>query len=256
MAGEWSNGAAAGLLISDQIQGRSSPWAKLYDPRRPSPKKYNKGGDTHSLVGSIDEIPRDQGGVIKRGKAKLAVHRAANGRVRALSASCTHAGCTVSWNNADLTWDCPCHGSRFSATGQVIHGPATKPLPSRKLPKAKTKRRRKKRRAPNGTRPPFNRGRSYDAARGARLNDARAKATANVWMIFAAGLYGSSPQCPLLALCGVALHMSLSVKCGPTELGSHEITAHGGQQGGQNKPGQGGQQQGGQNKPGQQGQQR
>ena len=45
----------------------------------------------------------------------------------------------------------------------------------------------------------------------------------------------------------------LSVKCGPTELGSHEITVHGGQQGGQNKPGQGGQQQGGQNKPGQQG---
>jgi glycine/D-amino acid oxidase-like deaminating enzyme/nitrite reductase/ring-hydroxylating ferredoxin subunit len=140
-----SNGAAAGLLISDQIQGRSNPWTKLYDPRRRSPKKYNKGDDTHSLVGSIDEIPRGQGGVIKRGKAKLAVHRAANGRTRAVSASCTHAGCTVSWNNADLTWDCPCHGSIFSASGQVVHGPATKPLPSRKFGKAKPIRRRKKR---------------------------------------------------------------------------------------------------------------
>jgi len=140
-----SNGAAAGLLISDQIQGRSNPWTKLYNPRRRSPKKYNKGDDTHSLVGSIGEIPPGQGGVIERGKAKLAVYRAANGRVRALSASCTHAGCTVSWNNADLTWDCPCHGSVFSVTGQVIHGPATEPLPSRKLAKDKPKRRRKKR---------------------------------------------------------------------------------------------------------------
>ena len=140
-----SNGAAAGLLISDQIQGRPNPWTKLYDPRRRAPKNYNKGDDSHSLVDSIDEIPRGQGGVIKRGKAKLAVHRAANGRVRALSASCTHAGCTVSWNNADLTWDCPCHGSVFSVTGQVIHGPATEPLPSRKLAKDKPKRRRKKR---------------------------------------------------------------------------------------------------------------
>src|SRR5262249_51553821 len=129
-----SNGAAAGLLISDQIQGRPNPWEKLYDPQRRGPKKYNKGDETHSLVNSIDEIHRGQRGVIKRGGAKLAVYRAANGRVRALSASCPHAGCIVSWNNADLTWDCPCHGSIFSAAGKVIHGPATKPLRTSKLP--------------------------------------------------------------------------------------------------------------------------
>src|SRR5262245_6837936 len=137
-----SNGAAAGLVISDQIQGRSNPWIKLYDPRRRGPKKYNKGDDTHSLVNRIAEIPLGEGGVIKRGKANLAVYRTANGRVRALSASCTHAGCTVTWNNADLTWDCPCHGSIFSITGKVIHGPATEPLPSRRIAKTKPKRGR------------------------------------------------------------------------------------------------------------------
>ena len=137
-----SNGAAAGLVISDQIQGHANPWVKLYDPRRPGPKTYNKGDDTHSLVSRIEEIALGQGGVLKRGKSKLAVYRSANGRVRAHSASCTHAGCTVTWNNADSTWDCPCHGSVFSSTGQVIHGPATEPLPSRKIAKTKSKRRR------------------------------------------------------------------------------------------------------------------
>jgi glycine/D-amino acid oxidase-like deaminating enzyme/nitrite reductase/ring-hydroxylating ferredoxin subunit len=135
-----SNGTAAGLLISDQIQGRSNPWMKLYDPQRRGPKKYNKGGETQSQVRNVDDIPRGHGGVIARGKTKLAVWKAANGRVRTLSASCTHAGCIVTWNNADLTWDCPCHGSVFSVDGEVIHGPAVKPLATRKLPKKSTRR--------------------------------------------------------------------------------------------------------------------
>jgi hypothetical protein len=52
-----SNGTAAGLLIADQIRGRANPWSELYDPRRRSPKKFNKGGDTQSSVRSIDDIP-------------------------------------------------------------------------------------------------------------------------------------------------------------------------------------------------------
>ena len=130
-----SNGTAGGLLICDQIQERPSPWAKLYDPRRDGPKKYNKGDDSHSLVRSIEDIPRGHGGVIKRGKTVLAVWKSKNGQPRAISASWTHAGCIVTWNNAELTWDCPCHGSVFSADGQVIHRPATKPLPVKQLPK-------------------------------------------------------------------------------------------------------------------------
>ena len=128
-----SNGTAAGTLICDQVQGRANPWSELYNPRRRAPKKYNKGGDSQSYVRSIDDVPRGHGGVLVRGKSKLAIWKSANGRVHALSGfSCTHAGCTVTWNNAELTWDCPCHGSMFSPTGEVLHGPAMKPLARKK----------------------------------------------------------------------------------------------------------------------------
>ena len=54
--------------------------------------------------------------------------RADDGEVFAVSAICTHMGCDVAWNGAERTWDCPCHGSRFRVTGEVLHGPATRPL--------------------------------------------------------------------------------------------------------------------------------
>jgi glycine/D-amino acid oxidase-like deaminating enzyme/nitrite reductase/ring-hydroxylating ferredoxin subunit len=136
-----SNGTAAGVSIADQIRAQPNSWASIYDPTRRSPKGFNQGGDTQSSVADIEAIPVGQGGVIKRGKQKLAVWKDMNGKPHALSASCTHLGCTVTWNNAERTWDCPCHGSMFSADGSVIHGPAVKPLAVKKLPSMWTRRR-------------------------------------------------------------------------------------------------------------------
>jgi glycine/D-amino acid oxidase-like deaminating enzyme/nitrite reductase/ring-hydroxylating ferredoxin subunit len=129
-----SNGTAAGILIADQILGRAPYWASVYDPMRKTPKKYNKGGDSQSLVQSLDDIGAGEGGVMNLGKGKIAVWKDTDGHPRAVSASCTHKGCTVTWNNADQTWDCPCHGSIFATDGSVIHGPAVEPLARRKLP--------------------------------------------------------------------------------------------------------------------------
>jgi Rieske Fe-S protein len=62
------------------------------------------------------------------GGRRVALHRRADGELLALSAACTHMGCTVAWNEAEETWDCPCHGSRFLADGRVVEGPAVRAL--------------------------------------------------------------------------------------------------------------------------------
>ena len=128
-----SNGTAAGLLMASEIATGSRPWGKLYDPTRPAPEDFHHSGDTQSLVDDVAQIAPGEGGVITRGEEKIAVWRDDNGDVHAVSASCTHKGCTVTWNNADRTWDCPCHGSMFEADGTVLHGPAREPLPPRTL---------------------------------------------------------------------------------------------------------------------------
>ena len=63
------------------------------------------------------------------GREKVAAYRAPDGVLTMVSATCTHMGCIVGWNDAERTWDCPCHGSRFTPQGAVISGPAEKPLP-------------------------------------------------------------------------------------------------------------------------------
>jgi len=123
-----SNGTATGILIADCICGRPNHWAKLYDDTRPYPNDFNAGSNSRSLVSDINDIAPGQGGVLTRGKEKIAVWRDTDGSAHGVSALCTHEGCIVTWNNADQTWDCPCHGSMFKADGTVIHGPAVEPL--------------------------------------------------------------------------------------------------------------------------------
>jgi glycine/D-amino acid oxidase-like deaminating enzyme/nitrite reductase/ring-hydroxylating ferredoxin subunit len=87
--------------------------------RRPS-----RDGD--ALVAALQ--PGD-GVVLPEGKGGRAVHRDVAGRLHAVSAVCTHEGCLVRFNRAQVSWDCPCHGSRFSVDGEVLSGPAVDDLP-------------------------------------------------------------------------------------------------------------------------------
>ncbi|MGH2808642.1 MAG: Rieske 2Fe-2S domain-containing protein, partial [Actinomycetota bacterium] len=62
------------------------------------------------------------------GVRNLAAYRDGDGELHVVSAICTHLGCIVSFNIAEKSWDCPCHGSRFAPDGTVLQGPAVKPL--------------------------------------------------------------------------------------------------------------------------------
>lgn len=98
------------------------------------PKEIAEYASTDVLIArtvtqNLSEIGPGEGGIVTTGDQKVAVYRAPDGAVTTVSATCTHMGCTVRWNPAETTWDCPCHGSRFAPTGEVLNGPAERPLP-------------------------------------------------------------------------------------------------------------------------------
>jgi nucleotide-binding universal stress UspA family protein/nitrite reductase/ring-hydroxylating ferredoxin subunit len=82
-----------------------------------------------TVVQIASELAAGEGGVIERRGEKLAVFVDTKGEQHLFSARCTHLGCTVGWNPAEKTFDCPCHGSRFGPDGEVVNGPAARPLP-------------------------------------------------------------------------------------------------------------------------------
>jgi nucleotide-binding universal stress UspA family protein/nitrite reductase/ring-hydroxylating ferredoxin subunit len=77
---------------------------------------------------TVDDLAPGHGGVVELDGSKVAAYRDDGGEVHVVSPRCTHMGCTVDWNDAEKTWDCPCHGSRYAWSGEVIEGPATKGL--------------------------------------------------------------------------------------------------------------------------------
>jgi Rieske Fe-S protein len=136
-----TQGTIAGILLTDLILGRENPWATLYDPSRKTLRAVGEfarenlnvawqytdwltGGD----AASPEEIAPGKGAVIRRGLSKAAVYRDEQGVLHQRSAVCPHLGCLVAWNEAEKTWDCPCHGSRFDRQGRVINGPANRDL--------------------------------------------------------------------------------------------------------------------------------
>jgi glycine/D-amino acid oxidase-like deaminating enzyme/nitrite reductase/ring-hydroxylating ferredoxin subunit len=140
-------GIAVPELLAAWVEGRDHPWRELFDTRRVrlrasagSLLKENANvamrffGDRVVKRGDVESIQPGDGRVVGAGLAQRAVYRDEQGALHALSARCTHLGCIVNWNSGERTWDCPCHGSRFSARGDVIMGPAVHGLEEREPP--------------------------------------------------------------------------------------------------------------------------
>jgi glycine/D-amino acid oxidase-like deaminating enzyme/nitrite reductase/ring-hydroxylating ferredoxin subunit len=151
-----THGTIAGILLRDLIVGRENLWVSLYDPSRKTPPAAGTFARedpkvpeeyahwlTPGEVSTVDEIKPGMGAVIRRGSSKFAISRDANCRLHACSAVCSHLGCIVSWNSTEHTWDCPCHGSRFSPDGKLLNGPALGPLEKPPLSWSTELRRRK-----------------------------------------------------------------------------------------------------------------
>jgi glycine/D-amino acid oxidase-like deaminating enzyme/nitrite reductase/ring-hydroxylating ferredoxin subunit len=133
---------AAAMLNSSIITGEKSPYEELFSPSRfhadPMIKTFitsNANIAGHLIAGKFDivhrqaeELQNDEGAVVRVNGKRAGAYRDASGELHVVDTTCTHMGCEVEWNEAERSWDCPCHGSRFSYTGSVIEGPAKQPL--------------------------------------------------------------------------------------------------------------------------------
>ncbi len=141
-----TNGTAAAHMITDEIMGRDNPWAEAFDATRKKPLTSAKKFVTENVNvvprlarkifspgDGLEQVAPGTGAVVDVNGEALAVYREENGAVHAVSSECTHMGCRVEFNDAERSWDCPCHGSRFGTDGRVLQGPANQDLEKKEI---------------------------------------------------------------------------------------------------------------------------
>jgi Rieske Fe-S protein len=125
------------------VLGVENRFAELYDATRVKPfaqarryatenadvaKTFAADRLSQGEVPSVADVPPGEGRLVRVGGKMVAAYRSEVGELTTVSARCTHLGCHVQWNEAEACWDCPCHGSRFTAMGAVLSGPAMEAL--------------------------------------------------------------------------------------------------------------------------------
>lgn len=140
-----TNSAAAALMLSDEIAGTNyidCEYREKFDPLRFTPGASAKNFFIHAgnvamgftsdnaliFSGKYDDLERGEGAVLRVDGKAQAIYRDPSGEIHAYSVHCPHLGCTLEYNKADNSFDCPCHGSRFTMYGDILNGPAKEPL--------------------------------------------------------------------------------------------------------------------------------
>lgn len=138
-------GTVARLLLSDIISNKPNPWIAVYNSNRFTPLAsfvqfvkenlnvfihFSKDHIKSLFSRRLRSIRPGEGKIITIKGKKVAVYHTLDGKYKMISAICTHMKCVVAWNEAEKSWDCPCHGSGFTVDGKIIEGPALDPLPA------------------------------------------------------------------------------------------------------------------------------
>lgn len=137
-----TNGTAAARLLTNRVLEIEDRYRDLFDPSRlhadPDIKTFMKenvdvaknliSGKLESVYRSPDSVANNEGALVRINGKRAGAYRDSEGTLHLVDTTCTHMGCETNWNDGDRTWDCPCHGSRFSYTGEVVEGPAKEPL--------------------------------------------------------------------------------------------------------------------------------
>jgi glycine/D-amino acid oxidase-like deaminating enzyme/nitrite reductase/ring-hydroxylating ferredoxin subunit len=141
--GEWgmTNGTAAAGIIRDLILKNESPYEKVYNPSRHNSTngiknfvKENFDVATQLIKGKLQvgqynfNLKNGEGKIVEIDAERYGAYRDENGELHIVDITCTHLGCELKWNSAEKSWDCPCHGSRFTFEGDIIEGPAVSRL--------------------------------------------------------------------------------------------------------------------------------
>ncbi|MFC6904420.1 FAD-dependent oxidoreductase [Halalkalicoccus tibetensis] len=145
--GGWgmTGGVAAGEIISGLIRDGEHPHQEVFSPARVNGESaktfvtHNAEVGAHFtadwarslLAGEEAALEAGEGTVVKTDDGPVGVSRDESGEINAVSAICPHMKCVLRWNDGEESWDCPCHGSRFTPEGRVLDGPAIEDLPRR-----------------------------------------------------------------------------------------------------------------------------
>jgi Rieske Fe-S protein len=133
----------AAITFTDLITKGKSEYAKLFDPDRLKPisgfanfvkenvdvvKEFIGKRLSKEKLSELSDIAAGEAKLVKYEGKSLALYKDEEGELHAVSPVCPHAKCAVGWNSAEKSWDCPCHGSRFTIDGDVLTGPAVQGL--------------------------------------------------------------------------------------------------------------------------------
>ena len=132
----------AARIICDKITKQKNQYEEIFTATRVNPivnideVKNMVSQTAKSLVidkmkqtaKTIEDINNDEGGIVEIQGKQVGIYKDKTGKIYAVDPICTHLGCLLNWNDADKTWDCPCHGSRFDYTGKNLYNPAMKDL--------------------------------------------------------------------------------------------------------------------------------